>query len=107
MFDSKYYKNRYIYELENGYKAMIELNLHRCEYFYFLPNNESKDGYDIFLRKLRKNPLQPEKIESLGTFLETNGYTDKDFASPFKRTKKIVSAIDLINKLDRAKTKTK
>ena len=107
MFDSRYYKNRYVYELENGYKAMIELNLFREEYYYYLPNNDSKYGYDIFLRKLSKKPLQPEKMESLSIFLKTNGYTDRDFANPFKRTKRIIDSIDVINRLDRKKTKTK
>lgn len=107
MFDAKYYRNRYIYELENGYKAMVELNRSRGEYYCFLPNEDDKYGYDIVLRKFAKRPLDVEKIESLSGLLLKHGFTDRDFANPFGRTRKLVTTIDVINEIEMRANKTK
>ena len=107
MFNSRYYKNRFVYELENGYKAMIELNGARREYYYFLPNDDEKIGYDILIRKFDKKPINYEKIQPLGVRLEEYGFTDKDFSNPFGRTRKIVQVLDAINELEMKIQKTK
>lgn len=107
MFKSNYYKRRYVYELENGYKAMIELNNARREYYVFLPEPEITDDYAIYLRKYETKPINPEKLESLGGLLEKHGFSDIDFINPFGRTKKIVKVLDIINKLEKEEVKTK
>ena len=107
MFDSCYYKRKYIYELEDGYKCMIELNPSRREYYYFLPSKDAKEGYDIFLRNVDQKPINPDKIESLGKLLQKHGFTDRDFANPFGRTRKLVTVIDVINELQKKTEKTK
>lgn len=104
MFNSKYYKKRYAYELENGYKAMIELNNSRKEYYIFLPEHEITDDYGIYLRKFETKPINPEKLESLGGLLQKHGFTDMDFINPFGRTRKIVQVLDIINNLEKDKT---
>lgn len=106
MFDSRYYRNRYIYELETGYKAMIELNRSRGEYYCYLPNENDKYGYDIILRKFRKKQLDVEKIESLSSLLSKHGFTDRDFINPIGRTRKLVSTIDVINTIEMKEKKT-
>ena len=108
MFNSKYYKNRFVYRLENNnYKAMIEVNKGRGEYYIFLPTDEITDDYAIYLRKFKTKPLDPERIESLKDVLSSHGFTDRDFLNPFGRTKKIVNVLDAINKLQHNKTKKK
>lgn len=108
MFDSKYYKGRYAYRLEGSdYKAMIEMNTRRNECYVYVPDAEKPGDYAIYLRKLNKNPLDSERIESLGELLESHGFTDLDFANPFGRTKKIVNTLDVINQLKQDKTKAK
>lgn len=108
MFDSHYYKNRRVYTLEGSeYKAMIELNLRRNECYVFLPSEEKPGDYDIYLRKLDRKPLDPNRVEYLSNFLIDNGYTDMDFINPIGRTKKMVNELDKINKLEKEKTKVK
>lgn len=108
MFDSHYYKNRRVYRLEGSEcKAMIELNLGRNECYVFLPSEEKLGDYDIYLRKLDKKPLDPNRVEYLSNFLIGYGYTDSEFINPFGRTKKIVNELDKINKLEKEKTKVK
>ena len=105
MFDSHYYKNRRVYTLEGSeYKAMIELNLGRKEYYVFLPSEEKPGDYDIYLREFDRKPLDPNRVEYLSNFLIGYGYTDMDFINPFGRTKKIVNALDKINKSKKEKT---
>lgn len=107
MFKSNYYKNRFVYQLEKDYKAMIELNNSRREYYVFLPMNEEVSDYAICLRKYDTKPIDPEKLESLGTLLQKHGFTDFDFVNPFGRTKKIVQVLDIINTLEKNNEKTK
>lgn len=105
MFDSKYYKKRYIYPLEdNGYRAMIEIVPRIHEYFIYLPDNEKEGEYAIYSRDLDKRHLEFEKLIPLKAFLIENGYTDTDFANPFRRTKKIVNELDKINIAEKEKT---
>lgn len=108
MFDSHYYRNRRVYTLEGSeYKAMVELNFRRKEYYVFLPSEEKPGDYDIYLRKFDRKPLDPNRVEYLGNFLIGYGYTDMDFINPIGRTKKIVNELDKINKLEKEKTKVK
>lgn len=105
MFDSQYYKNRRIYRLEGSeYKAMIELNLRRNECYVFLPSEEKPGDYDIYLRKLDRKPLDPNRVEYLSNFLIGYGYSDSEFINPFGRTKKIVNELDKINKSKKERT---
>ena len=108
MFDSSYYKNRFVYRFENDeYKAMIELNKSRGEYYIYLPDIEKPGDYAIYLRKLKTRPLNPERIESLEDVLSSHGFTDRDFINPFGRTRKIVNVLDVINKLQKENSKIK
>ena len=86
---------------------MIELNLSRGEYYYYLPNENEKFGYDICLRKLREKPLNVEKIESLSGLLLKHGFTDRDFINPIGRTRKLVTTIDVINEIEMKTEKTR
>lgn len=105
MFSTHYYNDRILYRLEGSeYKAMMELNLRRCECFVYLPSEEKPGNYDIVLRKLVTKPLDPNRVENLGNFLIDYGYTDMDFINPIGRTKKIVNALDKINKSKKEKT---
>ena len=102
MFDSSYYKKRIIYRLEKSdYKAMIELNPGRRECYVFLPNDQKKGDYIIGLRDLDEKPLDPSRVEYLGAFLTSYGYTDYNFTNPFNRTKKIVNLLDQINSVEK------
>jgi len=108
MFDSKYYKTRFIYQLEGSeYKALVEPNYHRNEVFVFLPDEQKQGEYLICLRKLHKKPLDSDRMIALDSFLLENGYTDLDFVNPFNRTKKIVQVLDVINNLEKTTEKIK
>ena len=108
MFNSNYYNTRFIYTLEGSeYKALVEPNYKRREVFVFLPSEEKEGDYDIYLRKLDKKPLDNMRISSLSETLLSHGFTDKDFINPFNRTKKIVNTLDVINTLEKNKSKTK
>ena len=56
---------------------------------------------------MNKKPINKEKLESLGTFLESHGFSDKDFINPFGRTRKLVTVIDVINEIEMKTCKTK
>lgn len=108
MFDSKYYKNRYIYPLEGtGYRAMIEIVPRIRECFIFVPDLEKEGEYAIYSRKLENNGVDFEKLIPLKSFLIENGYTDEDFTNPFRRTKRLVNEIHKINTLERGKSYVK
>ena len=108
MFNSKYFKTRFIYELEEtGYKVLMEPNYKRRECFVFIPDAEKEGNYLIYLRKLDKKPLDSKRIYALDEFLLSYGYSDYDFINPFNRTKKLVQELDKINNLEKDKAKIK
>ena len=108
MLNSNYFNKRFIYTLEGSeYKALVEPNYGRREVYVFLPSGEKEGDYNIYLRKLDKNPLDKTRISSLSDTLQSHGFTGKDFINPFNRTKKIVQVLDVINELEKRASKTK
>lgn len=108
MLNSNYFNKRFIYTLEGSeYKALVEPNYGRSEVYIFLPSTEKEGDYNIYLRKLNKNPLDKERISSLSETLLTHGFDDSDFINPFNRTKKIVQVLDVINELEKRAKKRK
>jgi len=105
MFDSRYYRDRFVYELEEvNYKAMVEMNIRRGECYIYVPDLQNPGDYAIYRRKFKNSPIKRERIVTLKSFLEERGYTDNDFKNPIGRTKKIVNELDKINIVEKEKT---
>ena len=91
MFESRYYKHKYVYN-NKGKLCLFELNLSRVEAYIIFKAEDGKN--DIVLRDLKTRPLtEDDALVSLKSYLIDNGYNDKDFANPFTRTQKIINEL--------------
>ncbi len=99
MFDSIYYKNKFVVTNKDGINTLYELIL-RLDGDEFFKHTISDDGeFETYLmNQVRMKPiLDKNKVTPLKIFLIDNGYTRNDFINPFGRTNRIVSEIDKIN----------
>lgn len=100
MFNSNYYKNRFIRTNDKGIHTLYETYYSfpdGLEMFRFEISSES-DEYEIYLvHKSNQLLKEGEKDTSLSDFLGEYGYTKKEFANPFNRTKKILMELKKIN----------
>lgn len=109
MFDSRYYNKKFICTNEDGIHILCDISdtLDGKEYYKYIPDQEKKGNYAIYLLRDPKESFKYCHITPLRTFLADKGYTDDDFRNPFNRTKKIVNEIDIINQINKPKIKQK
>ena len=92
MFDSRYYKNKFVYTDGQGHLALLE------------PHYDIREAYSMTLKE--DDPSQIEyrvlrmpydlKSTPLGIFLIEHNYSPSDFRNPFTRTFRIVSELHAI-----------
>ena len=97
MFDSKYYKKRFVYKHDTGDLSLLEMNYSRKEAYIFLVDKEDSSKIDIYLRRLDYNPIEVENLIPLKDFLIQHGYSNEEFSNRLTRTRKIINEIDKIN----------
>ena len=98
MFDSKYYKKRFVYLYETGDLTLLEMNWVRNEAYIFSINKEDESKIDIRVRELEYRPLIDENLTPLKDFLIEYGYTKEDFSNKLTRTNKIIHELHKIGK---------
>lgn len=109
MFDSRYYKKKFVCVSEDGKYTLCDVSdtLDGKEYCKYVPDEDKPGEYGIYLLRNPKETFKNCHITPLRTFLKNKGYTDKDFINPFCRTKRIVNEIASINIINQNKNKVK
>lgn len=98
MFDTNYYKSRFVRTNNEGINALYEVFYSFPDGLEMFRHEMNNDEHEIYLVHKNNQILKDgERDTNLGDFLTEYGYTNGDFSNPFNRTKKILTEIKKIN----------
>lgn len=99
MFNSRYYKNNYVFTSEENEYTFFELNKLKGEYYehHYYHNNSGNLEHAIILRNMNYYSSQNGTIDTLQDFLINHNFDEKEFQNPFTRTRKIALVLDRMN----------